>query len=73
MMGFVGRQHPSGGFARPINMLASKLCTRVDLYGFSGNMGGKYWARADKVRFLAGVLGNGRRRVEEWNDVAWAL
>ena len=50
LMGFTGRQHPSGGFARPTNMLASKLCTRVDVYGFSGNMGGKYWARADKVR-----------------------
>jgi len=45
-----GRKHPSGGWARPINLLASKLCTRIDVYGFSGNMGGKYFARRDKVR-----------------------
>ena len=43
-------KHPSGGFARPFNLLASRLCTRVDLYGFSGDMGGKYFAKATKVR-----------------------
>jgi hypothetical protein len=45
-------KHPSGGFARPLNLLASKLCTRIDLYGFSGGMvpGGKYFAPREKVR-----------------------
>eukprot|EP00958_Prasinococcus_capsulatus_P019032 scaffold2285_cov380-Prasinococcus_capsulatus_cf.AAC.4 len=42
-MGFSGRKHPSGGMARPFNMLASGLCRRIDLYGFSGDMGGKYF------------------------------
>ena len=31
-------------------MLACRLCTRVDIYGFSGDMGGKYFARSVKVR-----------------------
>ena len=50
LYGASGRKHPSGGWARPLNVLASKLCTRVDLYGFSGDMGGKYFAKAVKVR-----------------------
>jgi len=49
LAGVEGRRHPSGGFARPINLLASKLCTRIDLYGFSGGMGGKYFAKNEKV------------------------
>ncbi|XRB18485.1 glycosyltransferase family 29 [Pseudoscourfieldia marina] len=44
------RKHPSGGFSRPLNILASGLCTRVDLYGFSGQGGGKYFSKASKVR-----------------------
>ena len=48
-MGFTGRKHPSGGMARPFNMLASGLCRRIDMYGFSGDMGGKYFKRQDKV------------------------
>ena len=50
LYGAGSRKHPSGGWARPMNVLASKLCTRVDLYGFSGNMGGKYFATSQKVR-----------------------
>ena len=47
---FGPRKHPSGGFARPMNLLASKLCRRIDLYGFSADMGGKYFKRSEKVR-----------------------
>jgi hypothetical protein len=50
LYGAKSAKHPSGGWARPLNVLASKLCTRVDIYGFSGDMGGKYFAKAMKVR-----------------------
>jgi len=49
-LGYTGSKHPSGGWARPINLLASKLCTRIDLYGFSANMGGKYFKPSERVR-----------------------
>lgn len=50
LLGRGSRKHPSGGFSRPLNILASKLCTRVDLYGFSGLGGGKYFSKGAKVR-----------------------
>jgi len=43
-------KHASGGFARPMNLLASRLCTRVDLYGFSDDGGGKYFNKEKKVQ-----------------------
>ena len=45
------RKHPTGGYSRPLNIIASKLCTRVDLYGFgSRNSSGKYFKKSAKVR-----------------------
>ena len=45
------RKHPTGGYSRPLNVIASKLCTRVDLYGFgSRNGSGKYFKKSAKVR-----------------------
>jgi hypothetical protein len=49
MAGASGKNHPSGGFARPLALLASGLCTRVDLYGFSSKASGKYFERSFKV------------------------
>jgi len=43
------RNHPSGGFSRPLNLLASGLCKRIDLYGFGGFSSGKYFAKSRKV------------------------
>ena len=41
---------PAGGLG-PLNLLASRLCERIDVYGFSGNnRGGKYFARKLEVR-----------------------
>ncbi|KAK3252517.1 hypothetical protein CYMTET_38187 [Cymbomonas tetramitiformis] len=49
--GVPAKQHASGGFARPMNLLTSTLCTRIDLYGFSSSeKGGKYFAKTEKVR-----------------------
>lgn len=45
------RKHPTGGYSRPLNVIASGLCTRVDLYGFgSRNSSGKYFKKSAKVR-----------------------
>ncbi|QDZ19633.1 sialyltransferase [Chloropicon primus] len=45
------RKHPTGGYSRPLNIIASRLCTRVDLYGFgSRNSSGKYFKKSAKVR-----------------------
>eukprot|EP00873_Tetraselmis_striata_P021946 jgi/Tetstr1/442210/TSEL_030357.t1 len=49
MAGAGGKNHPSGGFSRPLSVLASGLCTRVDLYGFSSKPSGKYFERSFKV------------------------
>uniref|UniRef100_A0A061RAB2 Alpha--sialyltransferase st3gal i-r2 n=1 Tax=Tetraselmis sp. GSL018 TaxID=582737 RepID=A0A061RAB2_9CHLO len=49
MAGGGSRNHPSGGFARPFALLASGLCTRVDLYGFSARPSGKYFNKNAKV------------------------
>jgi hypothetical protein len=45
------RKHPTGGFARAFNLLASGLCTRVDLYGFSfqPHSSGKYFDKKKQV------------------------
>jgi hypothetical protein len=51
LSGTPSKMHPTGGWARPLNVLASKLCERVDVYGFSGNnRGGKYFAKNLEVR-----------------------
>eukprot|EP00899_Mesostigma_viride_P008268 jgi/Mesvir1/17442/Mv08719-RA.1 len=39
------KKKPSGGFVLITNIKASGLCTRVDLYGFSGDQGYKYFQR----------------------------
>lgn len=49
LAGAKAKNHPSGGFARPLSILASGLCTRVDLYGFSSKPSGKYFQRGFKV------------------------
>jgi len=49
MVGAKAKNHPSGGFARPLSLLASGLCTRVDIYGFSSRPSGKYFQRSFKV------------------------
>ncbi|CAL6379829.1 unnamed protein product [Bathycoccus prasinos] len=51
LSGTPSKMHPTGGWARPLNLLASRLCERIDVYGFSGNnRGGKYFARKLEVR-----------------------
>lgn len=50
LAGGTRRRHPSGGFAKALQLLASGLCTRVDMYGFSSKMtSGKYWDKGAKV------------------------
>jgi hypothetical protein len=49
MAGAKAKNHPSGGFSRPLSLLASGLCTRVDIYGFSSRASGKYFQRSFKV------------------------
>lgn len=49
LAGAKAKNHPSGGFARPLSLLASGLCTRVDIYGFSARPTGKYFQRKFKV------------------------
>lgn len=51
MAGGTRRRHPTGGFARPFQLLASGLCTRVDMYGFSfqPDSSGKYFDKKKAV------------------------
>ena len=49
MAGAGRKNHPSGGFSRPLSLLASGLCTRVDIYGFSSRPSGKYFEKGATV------------------------
>ena len=49
MAGAGPKNHPSGGFSRPLSLLASGLCTRVDIYGFSSRPSGKYFEKSFQV------------------------
>jgi len=47
LQGF-GKKRPTTGFKRVLGLIGSKLCSRVDLYGWSSG-GGKYFSQREYV------------------------